>query len=265
MADIYLSVVVPAYNEQRRLALTIERLDAFLGAQPYASELIIVDDGSSDETLSLARAAQRCTPRLGVIAGEHRGKALAVRAGIFASRGRFVAFTDADLSTPPEVLTPMLARLEAGADVAIGSREAAGARRVDEPALRHAMGRAFNRLIKLALALPYRDTQCGCKMFRGPVARRLFRQSWLYTEQSPVLGRSAVTAFDVELLVLARRNGYSVVEVPVVWHYRTDSKVSPLRDSFYLLVDVLKIRWNMLCGRYGRLADEPSLALGDNR
>lgn len=263
MTEISLSVIVPAYNEERRLGATLERLAEFLRAQPYQSEIVVVDDGSRDTTLALARAAQQTIANLVVVANEHRGKAVAVRSGIFSATGRYVAFVDADLSTPPSALQPMLERLGAGADIAIGSREAAGARRVDEPLHRHVMGRVFNRLITLLLHLPFRDTQCGCKAFRADVARELFRLSRLYTEASPLLTRSAVTAFDVELLFLALRGSYAVVEIPVEWQYRAGSKVSPLRDSVHLLSDVVKIRWHALRGHYGPLADKPSLALGD--
>jgi hypothetical protein len=151
--------------------------------------------------------------------------------------------------------------LEREADVAIGSREGIGARRIGEPVHRHLMGRGFNRLVAVLLKQPFRDTQCGFKAFRYAAAQRLFRQSRLYTEQSPVLKRSAVTAFDVEILFLALQNRYKVAEVPVEWHYRAGSKVNPLLDSLQLVGDVLKIRWYTLLGQYNRFIDEPSMPI----
>ncbi|KAB8139843.1 glycosyltransferase family 2 protein [Chloroflexia bacterium SDU3-3] len=250
MTRPYLSVIVPAYNEEHRISDSVGQICTYLHQQPYPSELVVVDDGSSDATPDMLRQLHANHPELRVIQNEHRGKAVAVRTGVVAARGQLVLFIDADLPIPLEEIGRMVAALEQGADVAIGSREGAGATRVGEPAHRHLMGRCFNTAVRLLLGQGFRDTQCGFKGFQAEAARRLFAMSQLYTEQSPVLSRSAVTAFDVEILFLAVREGMRIIELPVEWHYRPGSKVSPLADSVSLFLDVVRIRWNALRGRY---------------
>jgi dolichyl-phosphate beta-glucosyltransferase len=248
----YLSLIIPAYNEGARLGSTLRAVTTYLAAQSYDWEVLVVDDGSADDTLALAEAFARehCHGRIRVIANPHRGKAYTVRTGIAAARGKVVGFTDADLATPIETLAVVLDSIASGNDVVIGSREGYGAVRRDEPFYRHLMGRIFNGLVQL-LALPgIQDTQCGFKVLRGPVARDLFARTLLYGEDSaPPLG-PAVTAFDVELLYLARRRGYRIATVPVVWQYIAESKVDPVRDSARNFRDVLMVRYNALRGRY---------------
>lgn len=259
MNQPHLSVIVPAYNEACRIRSTLAALNSYLCDQSYESEVIVVDDGSTDGTLAILKAATMEMPILRIIANLHRGKAVAVRSGVKAAKGRFVIFCDADLSTPPREIARLLEALAAGAEVAIGSREGLGAQRVGEPLYRHVMGRVFNVLVSLILQQSFRDTQCGFKGFRTDIAQRLFDQSRLYPDDAPVLDRSAVTAFDVELLVLALRNRYRVVEIPVEWHYREGSKVNPLIDSAHLLGDVLRVRWNILIGRYELIDNKNTL------
>lgn len=248
----YLSLIIPAYNEGARLGSTLRAVATYFAAQSYAWEVLVVDDGSADNTLALAEAFARehCHGRIRVIANPHRGKAYAVRSGIAAAQGKVVGFTDADLATPIETLVAALDAIAAGNDVVIGSREDFGAVRRDEPFYRHLMGRIFNALVQL-LALPgIQDTQCGFKVLRGPVARDLFARTLLYGEESAPPQGPAVTAFDVELLYLARRRGYRIAAVPVVWQYIAESKVDPLRDSARNFRDVLMVRYNALRGRY---------------
>lgn len=249
----YLSLVIPAYNEGARIGRTIGTVLDYLRAQPYSWEVLVVDDGSADDTLAAARraAAEAGDPRLRVLANPHRGKAYAVRSGVLAARGKVVGFTDADLATPIDTLTAVIPCFADGCDVVIGSREDRGAVRRDEPLHRHLMGRAFNLLVQL-LALPgIQDSQCGFKLLRGAVAQELFAASLLYGEDEAAPVGPAVTAFDVELLFLARRRGYRIASVPVVWQYGSESKVSPLRDSARNLRDVILVRANALLGRYG--------------
>jgi dolichyl-phosphate beta-glucosyltransferase len=248
----YLSLVIPAYNEGARLGSTLRSVTTYLAAQSYAWEVLVVDDGSADDTLSLAEAfaRQHCHGHICVIANPHRGKAYTVRTGIAAARGKVVGFTDADLATPIETLASALASIASGTDVVIGSREGYGAVRRDEPIYRHLMGRVFNGLVQL-LALPgIQDTQCGFKLLRGPVAHDLFARTLLYGDDSAPPQGPAVTAFDVELLYLARRRGYRIAAVPVVWQYIAESKVDPVRDSARNFRDVLMVRYNALRGRY---------------
>jgi len=248
----YLSLIIPAYNEGTRLGMTLRTISDYLQAQPYTWELLVIDDGSVDATLALAQEFATAYPALAirVIANPHRGKAYAVRTGVEAARGKIVGFTDADLATPIDTLAEAIARFAAGADVVIGSREGRGAVRHDEPIYRHLMGRVFNGLVQV-IALPgIQDSQCGFKLLRGPVAKKLFVATHLYGEQSAAPQGPAVTGFDVEILYLARRYGYRIAEVPVVWQYVAESKVNPLRDTLRNLSDLLMVRINSLRGRY---------------
>ena len=253
----YLSLIIPAYNEGARLGNTLRAVTAYLGDQGYSWEVLVVDDGSTDDTLALAEDCARRHPCVAVLANPHRGKAYAVRSGVARARGKVIGFTDADLATPIDTLAAVLPLLADGYDVVIGSREGAGAVRRDEPAYRHLMGRVFNALIQL-LALPgIEDSQCGFKMLRGPVAHKLFGQLLLYRDDARPPRGPAVTAFDVELLYLARRRGYRIAVVPVCWQYVAESKVDPLLDSARNLRDVLLVRLNALRGHYRTASEAP--------
>lgn len=248
----YLSLIIPAYNEGRRLGETLRVVTAYLHRQPYSWEVLVVDDGSNDGTRALAEtyATVRAGARVRVIANAHRGKAYAVRSGVLAAQGKIVGFTDADLATPIETLDTSIALFAAGADVVIGSREGLGAIRHDEPPYRHLMGRIFNGLVQIVALPGIQDTQCGFKIMRGTVARTLFTATRLYGEDSPAPTGPAVTGFDVELLYLARRRGYRIAEVPVNWQYIAESKVNPLRDTIRNVRDLVMVRVNSLIGRY---------------
>lgn len=249
-AQPYLSLVIPAYNEASRIAHTLGVVTAYLAAQPYTWEVLVVDDGSGDATLSAARAASSGTSGVRVLANPHRGKANAVRTGVLSARGKVIGFTDADLSTPIETVEAVLRYVGDGFDVVIGSREGVGAHREGEPVHRHVMGRVFNAVVQL-IALPgIQDSQCGFKFMRGCVAHSLFSDLLLYGAGSRPPAGPAVTGFDVELLYLARARGLRVAQTPVTWRYVHTERVDPLRDSGRLLRDVLHVRWNALRGRY---------------
>jgi dolichyl-phosphate beta-glucosyltransferase len=240
------SVVIPAYNEERRLQTTILDVShciANLDGHPDW-EIIIADDGSTDDTAALVRRLHEVDNRVKLLSLPHRGKGSTVRSGILDSRGEIVLFTDADLATPIFEAEKLFATLRSGADVAIGSRAAKGAQRLDEPFYREAMGYVFHFAVQSLLMHQFTDTQCGFKAFRREAAQDIFSRLALYNDESPVLDRAAVTGFDVEVLFLAVYLGYIVEEVPVEWHYRSDSKVSPVRDSFELFRDVLRVRSN---------------------
>lgn len=248
-----LSIVIPAYNEAQRLPKTLARIQEFLAQQPYLTEIIVVDDGSSDKTAQLVAAC----PGLQLLQRDHRGKGFAVRAGALAAQGEYILLCDADLAVPIEEWTKVEQLLQKGYDVVIGSREGVGAKRIAEPWYRHFMGRVFNWIVQ-QVALPgIQDTQCGFKALRQTVARDLFRRMQLYGEDAPPVQGAAVTAYDVELLFLAYQAGYRVVEVPVMWHYGTETKVSPLRDSWRNLRDLFQVRLNDWRGLY-RAKNYPS-------
>jgi len=240
-----LSVVIPAYNEEDRLPRTLERVLAYLGDQPLSFEILAVDDGSSDSTAELVKRVAARDERVRLIREPHRGKGSAVRAGALVAAGRAVIFTDADLSHPDEELSRLPALLDnpaplrGGAQVVIASREGTGAHRVGEPGYRHLMGRVFNLFVRL-IAVPHvQDTQCGLKCFTREAARELF-------------GGQTIEGFgfDVELLFLARKRDYRVIEVPITWRHVPASRVDPLRDTLRMLADVLRVRLNDLLGRY---------------
>lgn len=236
------SVVVPAYNEERRLPGSLVRIAVYLERHPYASEIVVVDDGSADRTRKAAEAAlASCPVPSRVVRYEpNRGKGYAVRRGFTESRGRILLFTDADLSTPIEEFDRLYAAVESGADVAIGSRALRESRvEVHQPWYRERMGKTFNLLVQ-ALVMPgVRDTQCGFKAFRGDVIR-------------PMLPHLMVDrfAFDVEILYLAKRRGYRIVEIPVVWRNDPNTRVNAIGDSARMLKELLRLRWSALRGRY---------------
>lgn len=252
MAGPDLSVVIPAYNEEERLPETLASVFGFLGQVGLTAEVVVADDGSEDGTANAVLALTARFPGLRLLRLPHGGKAHAVRSGVLASQGRVVFMCDADLSMPIDDLPRLLAALDRGADVAVGSREAPGAQRFGEPWHRHFVGRAFNWVVRLLTGLPLRDTQCGFKCFRGPVARDLFARLELYRTPQKGLRGPMVTAFDVELVFLALRLGYRVAEVPVRWYYAPGSKVKVWKDTLRMLGDVLAVRWHDARGRYGK-------------
>jgi len=237
----WLSIVLPAYDEAERIATSLERVIAHLDAQPWASELIVVSDGSTDATAHIAR--ETGGPRVRVIeTARNRGKGHAVRTGVMTSRGAHVLFSDVDLSTPLAEIDRFLACHEAGADVVFGSRALpASDVRVRQVWWRESMGRAFNRVARAVARVDMGDTQCGFKSFRRASARAIFERA-----------RIDRYAFDVEVLWIARSLGLSVVEVPVAWSNDPHSKVDPLRDSTRMLADLVAIRWNAVRGAYER-------------
>ena len=244
-----LSIVIPAYNEERRLPTTLVAVNAYLAATDTRAEVLLVDDGSDDNTRSLAEAFAACHSWLRVLTVPHRGKAAAVRAGMLAARGRHVLFSDADLSTPLDFTAALVGELERGYDVAIGSREGLGARRIGEPVYRHVMGRVFNAVVRLLAVPGIRDTQCGFKAFRHDVARDVFSRALLHTGDGVISG-PRVTGFDVEILYITRARGYRIIEIPVQWRHVSGSKVRPAHDAARMFMDVARVRWNALRGRY---------------
>jgi dolichyl-phosphate beta-glucosyltransferase len=244
---MYLSVIIPAYNEEQRIGNTLRVSQAYLRRQPYASEIIVVDDGSQDGTASLVRAFDTAPPAICMVQnGRNRGKGFSVRQGFSHARGEYLLFSDADLSTPIEEVETLLAALHESCDIAIGSRALPGSRvEVHQPWYRESMGRLFNVFVQ-ALAVPgIHDTQCGFKCFRREAALAICQR--MTTERF---------GFDVEMLYLARRLGYRVREVPVVWRNSPQSRVRVGQDSISMINELLRIRWNSVCGRYNRAAEK---------
>lgn len=244
----YLSVVIPAYNEERRISSTLARLHGYLAQQPYGSEILVVSNGSRDRTVEVVQECARTVPNISVVSIPQKGKGVASKTGVLRSRGEIIFLCDADLSMPAEGLDRILRATET-ADIAAGSREAPGARRFQEPWYRHLMGRIFNRLVQLLAVPGVEDTQAGFKAFRRPVALKLF-------ERQAVNG----FGFDVELLYLARKYGYVTREVPIDWYFDADTRVRPGIDTLSMLGELIQIRVRDLLGRYGESA--PAAARG---
>jgi len=236
---IALSVIVPAFNEERRVAATLGTLCDYLGQQPWDWEIRLVDDASRDQTARIGDRFASTEPRVIVQREPHRGKGGAVKAGLVAARGAYRFMCDADLSMPVGEISRFLPPVAAAFDLAIGIREGATARRIGEPAHRHLMGRLFNFAVQ-RLALPgIEDSQCGFKMFTAAAVGSIF---------------SMVTvdgwAFDLEVLIAAREQGLRIVEVPIEWHYREESQVAIVRDGVGMLRELLKIRARAARGAY---------------
>ena len=245
----FLSVVIPAYNEEHRIDASLRAAWAYLDKQPFRAEIIVADDGSTDTTAEQVQTVAAALPQIRLLRMAHGGKASATRRGMQAARGEIISFMDADLATPVEYLERFLARIEDGADIVIGSREGIGAHRVGEPVYRHLMGRVFNRLVQLLLLPGIHDTQCGFKVFRRDATTEILHRARLYADAEEITG-ARVTAFDVELLVIARCLGLRIDEVPVVWTYGTHSKVNPIRDTLQNVRDTLTVVWTKARGRY---------------
>ncbi|MBI2906569.1 MAG: glycosyltransferase family 2 protein [Chloroflexi bacterium] len=237
----FLSIIIPAYNEERRILLTLQEVVKHLSMQAYAAEVLVVDDGSADRTAALVRACAQDHPTVRLISNPHRGKGYAVKTGMLAAGGDFRFLCDADLAMTIEQVARFLPPQLVGFDVAIGSREAPGARRFNEPAYRHFMGHVFNLIVRLVAVPGLKDTQCGFKMFTRQAAVSLF--------SSQIMDGFA---FDVEILFLARKRGFRIVEVAIDWHHSTDSRVRPAQDTFNMFRDALAVRWNDWRGRYDK-------------
>ncbi len=245
-----MSIVIPAYNEESRLPDTLRRISAYFREQDYPVEIVVVDDGSTDNTRAVVHSFAQKHPEVRLIGNEHRGKGYTVRSGVLQARGERILVCDADLATPIEEEQKLSMWLQNGYAVAIGSREGAGARRIGEPFYRHLMGRVFNFLIRLIAVGDFQDTQCGFKLFRADAAHDIFNRVQLYGEKAGKLKGSAVTGYDVEVLFLALKQGYKVKEVPVEWRYGTMSKVNPIKDTMRNVSDVMRVRLNDWRGRY---------------
>ncbi|HAE59455.1 MAG TPA: glycosyl transferase [Anaerolineae bacterium] len=238
MSNPFLSIIIPAHNEETRLPETLAQVVQFLETQPYSAEVVVVENASRDNTLKIARDFAARYPIIRTIHEDLPGKGRAVHTGMLAAGGEYRFFADADLSMPIAEVNRFLPPA-IDVPIAIASREAPGAIRYDEPAYRHITGRVFNSLIRMLVLPDLQDTQCGFKMFRAEVAQELFSKQTL-------MGWS----FDVELLYIARLHKLPILEIPIPWYFNPESKVSVLRDSWRMFRDLLLIRRNGRLGKY---------------
>ena len=237
------SIVIPAYNEALRITNALESVVACIRQRGWDAEIIVVDDGSRDQTAEIVRnfAAKAPEVRLLQNPGNH-GKGYSVRNGVLHSFGEIVMFTDADLSAPIEEADGLFAALASGADIAIGSRWLERTRQtIRQPLYRQFFGRCFNAVTRLVMTLPYADTQCGFKAFTRSAAQTIFQlqtiERW---------------GFDPEILFIAIKRGYRIVEVPVSWAHDERTRISYLKDGLRMLQDIAIVRWNALLGRYSK-------------
>ena len=253
------SIVIPAYNESARLGGTLEKVLAYVHSQGWNAEVIIVNDGSRDNTAEIAGqfAEKDAIVRIVNNSG-NRGKGYSVRNGMLHSRGRIVIFSDADLSSPIEEAAKLMDALESGADIAIGSRWLRAETQTQrQPLHRQIMGRVFNLLLRSTLGLKFKDTQCGFKAFKQRAAQTIFP-----------LQKIERWGFDPEILFLARKFGFRVEEVPVLWGHSGGTRIHPLIDGSRMFVEMLHIRWNDLTAKYDsstRAAGEPAKAVSSGR
>ena len=237
------SFIIPAYNEGKRLGATLDRVLNHIAARGWDAEILVVNDGSRDQTPDLVRAHARTHPELRLIENPgNRGKGYSVRNGMLNASGEVLLFSDADLSAPIEEASRLFAAIEAGADVAIGSRWLRPETQTHRQSLlRQFYGRIFNLALRVLLGLDFKDTQCGFKAFTRNAALAIFP-----------LQKIERWGFDPELLYLALRAGLKVKEVPVAWAHVEGTRISPLRDGLLMFGEVLKIRWNALTRKYSQ-------------
>jgi glycosyltransferase involved in cell wall biosynthesis len=240
-----LSIIIPAYNEEARLPHSLKTVLSFLDEQEFEAEVIVVDNGSVDRTADIVKNFSKENRNLKLLQEKIAGKGLAVRRGMLESSGEFRFICDADLAMPIEEVLRFLPPEQMNYDIAIGSREAPGAVRYDEPRYRHFIGRVFNNIVRILAVPGFMDTQCGFKCFRGEVADDLFRVQQLDG-----------WTFDVEVLFIAQRRGYRIIEVPINWYYFPGSRIHVIRDSINMFLDLFKIRINWMKKQYGPSIEE---------
>ena len=235
---VFLSLIVPTFNEESRIKSSLQEIVDYLHGQAYLWEVLVVDDGSEDATKDIVSEFASVEPRVRLNVQPHKGKGHAVKEGILAAIGSYRFLCDADLSMPIDQLSRFLPPAREGYDIAIGSREVPGARRIGEPPYRHLMGRVFNQAVRL-VGVDLKDTQCGFKCYAGSRVRDLFR-----------LQRMDGFGFDVEILFLAQKRNLRIVEVPIDWYYRSQSRVRPVQDTLKMLRELMTIRLHEMRGYY---------------
>jgi glycosyltransferase involved in cell wall biosynthesis len=237
------SIVIPAYNESARIPATLEDVVACVRERDWTAEVIVVNDGSTDATADVVRGFARNAPEVRLIDNPgNRGKGFSVRTGMLQALGEVVMFTDADLSSPIEEAERLFAAIASGADIAIGSRWLGTSRQTHrQPLYRQFFGRCFNAATRAVMGLPFADTQCGFKAFTRHAAQTVFQlqtiERW---------------GFDPEILFIALKRGFNIVEVPVSWGHDARTRMSYLKDGAQMMEELATVRWNAMRGLYGK-------------
>jgi dolichyl-phosphate beta-glucosyltransferase len=234
----FLTIVIPAYNEEQRLPRALEEISSYLDRQSYTAEVLVVENGSRDRTTEVAEEYAARIPYIRVLHSA-KGKGAAVRKGMLSGQGEYLYICDSDLAVPIEDIARFLPPQAGDYDVAIASREAPGAQRYDEPFYRHLMGRVYNLIAQMIVLPGIQDTQCGFKCLTREAAQAIFQKQTM-----------SGWGFDVEVLFMARRWGYRIIEVPVNWYYGPGSRISPVKDSLRMLGELWRVRRNGWRGLY---------------
>ncbi len=243
MGSYTYSIIIPAYNESQRISASLDRILAYIADQQWGAEIIVVNDGSRDNTAEIVREYAKSHPMVRLIENPgNRGKGYTVRHGMMQAHGDILLFTDADLSSPIEESQKLFAAIDRGADVTFGSRWLQAELQTErQPLYRQVFGRIFNLLLRIILGLKYKDTQCGFKAFTRKAAQNIFSRQMIDR-----------WGFDPEILFLAEKFGYKVAEVPVEWAHDNRSKINPVTDGFKMFVEMLRVRWADVTGKYDR-------------
>ena len=243
--DTTYSIVIPAFNEGTRLGPTLEKVLGYVHAQNWDAEIIVVNDGSRDNTADIVRSFAAKDPALRLVENPgNRGKGYSVRNGMLNAHGQIVLFSDADLSSPIEEAPKLFQALEAGADIAIGSRWLRAETQTQrQPLHRQIFGRIFNLMLRVTLGLKFKDTQCGFKAFKRPAVQKIFP-----------LQKTERWGFDPEILFLARKFKFKVEEVPVAWGHSGETRINPVVDGFRMFLEMMHVRWYDLTGKYSALS-----------
>jgi glycosyltransferase involved in cell wall biosynthesis len=243
MGSYTYSIVIPAYNESQRISASLDKIIAYISEQQWTAEIIVVNDGSRDNTAEIVREYARRNPMVRLLENPgNRGKGYTVRNGVLHANGDIILFTDADLSSPIQESRKLFAALDKGADVTFGSRWLQAELQTErQPLYRQVFGRIFNLLLRIILGLKYKDTQCGFKAFSRKAAHQIFSRQMIDR-----------WGFDPEILFLAEKFGFNVAEVPVEWAHDDRSKINPVVDGFKMFTEMLRVRWADLSGKYDR-------------
>lgn len=247
---MYLSVVIPCYNEERNLRLgALEKVASYLSRQKYSWEVVLVDDGSTDESQKLIKKFIEGKKRFRLLRKKHQGKAAAVTSGVLSALADIILFSDLDQATPLSEVEKILPYFDRGYQVVIGSRNN---RRQGAPFFRLAMAKGFMFLRNMILDLGIKDTQCGFKAFQRYAALSIFPKLKVFNLKRDALGSTVTAGFDIEVLYIAKLIGFKITEVPVEWHYQETRNVSPIKDSLESLLDLIRIRIKSLRGQYNK-------------